>query len=115
MSERTCRCGLVAASPGELTDHLFEVFLPADDMGTDGRAHAERFPSGADGSVWECLCGFTTIEMAAFDAHLLAAFTPANGIGRDGQPHERQPGDEHRHDGYPEEFSSHEDFLRLSP
>jgi hypothetical protein len=88
MSERACRCGLVAAGPSELTDHLFEMFLPADDMGTDGRAHAEQFPPGADGSLWVCLCGFTTIKLVAFDAHLLTVFTPADRIGRDGQAHD---------------------------
>ena len=102
MSERACRCGFVAESPSDLTDHLFEAFLPADDsatddIGTDGQAHAERFDPGADGSLWECLCGFTTIEMPAFDAHLLGVFTPANGIGRDGRPHGGQPDNEQRH------------------
>lgn len=98
MSERACRCGLVAAGPGELTDHLFEVFLPPNDMGADGRPHAERFDPGADGSRWECLCGFTTIEMAAFDAHLLAVITPADGIGRDGQSHGAQAHGGQSHD-----------------
>jgi hypothetical protein len=41
MSERVCGCGFVAAGPGELTDHLFEVFLPEGDVGPDGVVHAE--------------------------------------------------------------------------
>jgi hypothetical protein len=85
LSERVCGCGFVAAGPGELTDHLFEVFLPDGDVGPDGDVHAEDAHDNR-----ACRCGFTGQDTAALDEHLLAIFTPADGIGRDGQSHDRQ-------------------------
>jgi hypothetical protein len=90
VSELACGCGLVAADSDELADHLGQMFIPADDVGIDGRPHAERFRPGADGSRRACLCGFAATGIAAFDAHLLAVFTPADGIGQDGQQHARR-------------------------
>jgi hypothetical protein len=86
-SRHGCACGYPAASADELTEHLGEMFIPADDVASDGQRHAERFRPDADGTLWECLCGFPTVEMQAFDAHLLAVFTPPNGIGADGKHH----------------------------
>lgn len=86
-----CACGYMAASPEDLTDHLGEQFIPADDTAADGRVHAETArdqdatePARAD---WKCLCGFGAPDLADFDAHLVAVFTPPDGIGADGRRH----------------------------
>jgi hypothetical protein len=36
-----CSCGAKFATLDELDDHFWEVFVPADDTGLDGRQHAE--------------------------------------------------------------------------
>lgn len=36
-----CSCGAQFATLDELDDHFWEVFVPADDTGLDGRQHAE--------------------------------------------------------------------------
>lgn len=82
MSQSTCSCGFAASDGDELADHLGEMFIPADDIGPDGVAHAE---DAADNRA--CLCGLTGPDAAALDEHLLAVFTPADRIGRDGQRH----------------------------
>jgi hypothetical protein len=82
-----CACGHPAASADELAEHLGEMFIPADDMASDGQRHAELHRPATDATLWECACGFTTVDMPAFDAHLLAIFTPPDGIGADGRHH----------------------------
>jgi hypothetical protein len=37
----TCACGETFASADQLDLHFYDVFLPADDIGTDGRLHTE--------------------------------------------------------------------------
>lgn len=37
----TCACGEAFASPDELDEHFWAVFVPADDKGLDGQVHAE--------------------------------------------------------------------------
>ncbi|MCW2936089.1 MAG: hypothetical protein JWM19_7051 [Actinomycetia bacterium] len=39
----TCSCGETFATAGDLDEHFGEVFVPADDMGLDGKAHAELY------------------------------------------------------------------------
>jgi hypothetical protein len=41
LSPAACSCGATFATPGELDDHFWAVFVPADDTGLDGKAHAE--------------------------------------------------------------------------
>jgi hypothetical protein len=82
-----CACGHLAASADELAEHLGEMFIPADDVASDGQRHAELFRPDADGTLWVCTCGFTSVEMRAFDTHLLAIFIPADAIGADGRRH----------------------------
>jgi hypothetical protein len=36
-----CVCGETFPTPEDLDDHFHEVFTPPDDMGTDGKIHAE--------------------------------------------------------------------------
>jgi hypothetical protein len=91
-----CSCRYAAEDAG-FAEHLGEVFIPADDIGTDGQAHAEMSPdhvraaSGRRGARslpgFTCLCGFFTEELAAFDDHLLAMFITADHVGTDGIRH----------------------------
>jgi hypothetical protein len=91
MSSHLCACGYEAASFEDLTDHLGEQFVPADDTDANGQVHAEaahdRDAAGLVGADWKCLCGFDASDLAGFDAHLLAVFTPSDGIGADGRRH----------------------------
>jgi hypothetical protein len=41
---RACSCGAAFASPEELDEHFWQVFVPADDIGLDGQLHAEVAP-----------------------------------------------------------------------
>lgn len=36
-----CSCGLTFATVDELDQHFYDVFVPADDTGLDGKRHAE--------------------------------------------------------------------------
>jgi hypothetical protein len=40
-----CACGEVFASPDELDEHFWAVFVPADDTGADGKTHTEMAAS----------------------------------------------------------------------
>jgi hypothetical protein len=95
MSACRCACGHEAASAEDLTDHLGEQFIPADDTDADGQVHAEATrEQGATELArvdWRCLCGFGAPDLAGFDAHLLSVFTPPDGIGADGRRHHHQP------------------------
>jgi hypothetical protein len=85
-----CLCGFAAVAPEELTDHLHEAFMRADDTGQDGIPHAEA-ASGADANAGsarlECLCGFATGSTDELDDHLLRVFTPADRTSEDGSKH----------------------------
>jgi hypothetical protein len=90
MTNLDCSCGYEADTPEDLRDHLGEVFIPlGDDIGTDGRVHAEpaRDGNSRDPAALGCLCGFTAGDKAAMDEHLLRMFTPADGVGPDGTRH----------------------------
>lgn len=95
MSACRCACGYKAASTADLTDHLGEQFIPADDTDAGGQVHAEatreRDATGLARADWKCLCGFGAPDLAGFDAHLLTVFTPPDGIGADGRRHHHQP------------------------
>src|SRR5262245_28317728 len=41
LSPAACSCGATFATTGELDEHFWAVFVPADDTGLDGKAHAE--------------------------------------------------------------------------
>ena len=41
MSRYHCSCGCAVDSVGEFGDHFREVFIPADESGTDGQVHTE--------------------------------------------------------------------------
>jgi hypothetical protein len=96
MDERTCACGFVPTDDYHLTDHLGEVFIPAEDRAPDGQLHAEAardtapaasdtVPAASDSLT--CLCGYRAPDGTVLDAHLLAVFTPPSRVGLDGQPH----------------------------
>ncbi|SRR5712691_3504290 len=40
-AECACSCGAAFATLDELDEHFWQVFVPADDMGLDGKPHAE--------------------------------------------------------------------------
>jgi hypothetical protein len=85
MSYLRCPYGWTGDDPGELVDHLGEVFTPADDIGTDGRRHDQvapdhvrdlsNIPEPETAPRLLCFCGFGTDEAAWFNDHLLAMFT----------------------------------------
>jgi hypothetical protein len=91
-----CSCGYAGEEDG-FGDHLGEVFIPPDDVGTDGQAHAELHPdcvlaAGAhpDGPRLPgltCLCGYFAEEPSAFDEHLLTMFVTVDQVGPDGTRH----------------------------
>lgn len=87
MSQHPCACGYQADSPEDLTDHLGEKLIPADDIAPDGQAHAEAARDAPVTGTLTCQCGFTATGIADFDQHLLDVFTPDDGIGLDGARH----------------------------
>jgi hypothetical protein len=87
MTKFTCACGYSAENAEGLTDHLGEMFIPADDVALDGQIHAESTRNTAVAGVLTCQCGFTATGIADFDQHLLAVFTPDDAIGPDGARH----------------------------
>ena len=80
-----CSCGFAEDEAEGFTigDHLYEMFAPDDDKGTDGRYHLEGEPD------LTCFCGLAAATAAQLDAHFLAVFTPDDAIGRDGKKHQR--------------------------
>lgn len=85
MNRFQCSCGFAADDAESLGDHLGSVFDRADDIGTDGKPHAEL--SHASGPGCLCACGFTTADMADLNDHLLTVLIPPDGIGIDGNRH----------------------------
>jgi hypothetical protein len=83
MTSVQCVCGFIEDEAGDqaIGDHLFEVFAPDDDKGTDGLVHLEGNPA------LTCSCGLAAATAGELDAHLLALFTPDDAIGRDGKKH----------------------------
>jgi hypothetical protein len=87
MTPHSCACGYKAESIEDLTDHLGEMFIPANDIAPDGQAHAEAARDTPVTGTLTCRCGFTAIAIADFDQHLLHVFTPDDEIGLDGTRH----------------------------
>jgi len=87
MNSTQCTCGFTEDKAGDQTigDHLFEVFAPEDDKGSDGLVHVEGRQKLA------CFCGLAAATTDELDAHLLAQFTPDDAIGRDGKEHHLIP------------------------
>ena len=46
VSSTACSCGQRFATADELDEHFGEVFIPDDDIGLDGKAHAEVLLEG---------------------------------------------------------------------
>jgi hypothetical protein len=84
MATAHCACGFTEHEAGNETigDHLFHMFAPEDDKGTDGRVHLEGRPD------LTCTCGLAAATAQELDAHLVAAFTPNDAIGHDGNRHQ---------------------------
>jgi hypothetical protein len=95
VSRYRCSCGFAIDDPGEFGDHYRLAFAPDDDIGTDGRVHAEladdharatgRYPDAVPRHV--CVCGFAADDTPQFDDHLLIAFITPDGTGIDGCRH----------------------------
>jgi len=85
MSQFHCECGFAADSPELFADHLGWVFDPYNDIGNDGRPHAEISHDNA--STHLCACGFTSADDAEFNDHLLIVVIPPDAIGIDGNRH----------------------------
>ena len=85
MSKFHCACGFATDGTELFADHLGWVFDPDDDIGNDGRVHAEISHDGALTHL--CACGFTAVEAAEFNDHLLIVVIPPDSIGIDGQRH----------------------------
>jgi hypothetical protein len=83
MTDTGCTCGFAETGTETLTDHLLEVFIPADAADTDGRVHEEGSPA------LTCQCGLATTSPEELDAHFLRLFTPPDLIARDGRRHQR--------------------------
>lgn len=92
MNDYKCACGYEAVTAAEFGDHVGEIVIPADDIASDGQAHAEAArdehgAAGADQTGLRCVCGFMSGTATGLDEHLLAVFTAPGSIGRDGCGH----------------------------
>jgi hypothetical protein len=82
-----CSCGFAINDADEFGDHLREMFDRDDDIGTDGRVHAEV--AGGDDRQQRivCACGFAAGDAAELDDHALLVLIPPDGIGNDEGKH----------------------------
>lgn len=80
-----CACGFSGLADETITDHLHQVFAPADMRGKDGLVHEEM-------NSLACGCGFTATTAEALDEHFLQTFTPDDGTGRDARGMGGRPG-----------------------
>jgi hypothetical protein len=85
MSRFHCSCGFATDGTEFFADHLAWVFDPDDDIGNDGRSHAEVSHDSAP--AHSCACGFTAADAAEFNDHLLIVVIPPDAIGLDGDRH----------------------------
>jgi len=85
MSNFHCLCGFATDETESFADHLGWVFDPNDDIGNDGRPHAEISHGKTPGHL--CACGFTAADAAEFNDHLLIVVIPSDSIGIDGERH----------------------------
>ena len=82
MPPYACRCLFTTSDRDDFADHVLEAFNASDDIGTDGRTHAELA-----GEMYTCACGYVAPSWPDLDRHLLAMFAPSSGIGTDGIKH----------------------------
>jgi hypothetical protein len=95
MSRYRCSCGFAIDDPDESGDHYRLAFARDDDIGTDGRVHAELTGDHARATGcypdtvprYVCACGFAADDTPQFDDHLLIAFITPDGTGTDGDKH----------------------------
>lgn len=85
MSRFHCSCGFAIDQAEEFGDHLRQAFARGDDIGTDGRVHAELGDARPGTQV--CACGFAAVDRAELDDHLLIVFITDDSIGTDGERH----------------------------
>ena len=85
MSKFHCSCGFATDGAEFLADHLGWVFDPDDDIGNDGRPHAEVSHGGTSSHL--CACGFSATDAVEFNDHLLIVVIPSDSIGIDGARH----------------------------
>jgi hypothetical protein len=81
-----CSCGFAERDDEQVIDHLELVFVPDDDLASDGRLHHEQ-------ERLTCSCGLAAATTEELDDHFLEIFMPASLIGRDGQKHELRDAD----------------------
>lgn len=53
-SSAVCRCGEVFLTPDDATAHFVKVFVPAGNIGSDGRIHEEICLATGTSAGWEC-------------------------------------------------------------
>jgi hypothetical protein len=85
MSVFHCSCGFAIDDCEAFADHLGWVFDRDDDIGIDGKPHAEVIHDDLPAHL--CGCGFVAIDAAEFNDHLLLVTIPSDGIGIDGDRH----------------------------
>jgi hypothetical protein len=76
-----CACGFEAITPDDMIEHVMDVIVPDDAIGTDAQPH-EELDHGT------CTCGFSAAIPTEMDRHFIALFTPATTLGRDGRHHQ---------------------------
>jgi hypothetical protein len=81
MTAAYCSCGFTELADETISDHLQQVFEPADRRGKDGQVHEER-------ATLTCSCGLAAVAVEELDFHFLKVFAPDDAIGRDGRKHE---------------------------
>jgi hypothetical protein len=62
MPPYACRCSFETSDHDEFVDHVLEAFNGSDDIGTDGRAHAELA-----GEMRTCACGYVALSPLDLD------------------------------------------------
>jgi hypothetical protein len=85
MSKFHCSCGYATDATESFADHFGWVFDPDDDIGNDGRTHAEVSHGNAPAHL--CACGFTATDATEFNDHLLIVVITPDATGIDGEKH----------------------------
>jgi hypothetical protein len=85
MSRFHCSCGFAIDDTEQFADHLGWVFDRDDDIGTDGKPHAEIARKGPSGHL--CSCGYSCPDPQEFNDHLLLVVITPDAIGLDGDRH----------------------------
>ena len=94
MDEPACTCGFRPTDDYHLTDHLGEVFIPADDLDPDGQLHAEAAraataaaPHCPPAAAWPAVAVIGRPTAPPSTPTSLSAFSPPDAIGPDGRKH----------------------------